>query len=78
MAGSGPSRRAVVGGGLGLGAGALLPLTSAAPRRAVVAFHGDRLYLDRSGVAQAYAPPPGLRSLDGLDEDALRRLIYHI
>ena len=42
----------------------------------VVAFHADRLYLDRDPAAEPYVPPTGLRSLDGMDEMELRRLVY--
>ena len=73
-------------GVLGLGgAGLLAPFAGAiGPVRkavsgedAVVAFHADRLYLDRSGKAEPYRAPAGLRSLEGLAEDDLRRLVYH-
>ena len=45
-------------------------------RRAVVAFHDGRLRLDDGPGAVAYVPPPGLRSLDALDVEALDRLAY--
>jgi hypothetical protein len=79
---TGPSRRGVIGSALLLlGGSAVLPAAFAAtPRRMrpVVAFHADQLYLDRSGLAEPYAPPAGLRSLDGHDEAALRRLVYSL
>ena len=77
------SRRSLVRGAVGLGgAGLLAPFAGALvpARRAlsgVVAFHADRLYLDRSGKAEPYRAPAGLRSLEGLAEDDLRRLVYH-
>jgi hypothetical protein len=86
---SGATRRGFIGGVLLMagGAGMLSPSAGAmarrvpAPsraRRVVVAFHSDQLYLDHSGKAEPYLPPAGLRSLDGLDEDALRHLVYHL
>ena len=75
------SRRGVVAGGLMLAGGAAVPALGAvtSPRKALpqIAFHADRLYLDRSGGVEAYVPPAGLRSLEGLSEEALRRLVYH-
>ena len=84
----GVSRRGVVWAALliGLGGAAMvspaaakvacrLPAAVGARKRVVVAYHDGRLYLDDAG-AEPYVPPPGLRSLDGLDEDALRRLVY--
>jgi len=84
-----PSRRGFIGSALLLaGTAAILsPSAGAAAVRAlpmrraagaVVAFHADQLYLDHSGTAEAYVPPAGLRSLDGLDEEALRHLVYTI
>jgi hypothetical protein len=84
-----PSRRGFIGGAL-LVAGSAVMLTApsgglawrmpAMPRmrRTVVAFHYDQLYIDRSGSAEPYIPPVGLRSLDGFDEEAIRRLVYHL
>lgn len=85
----GPSRRGFIGGAmLVASSAAMLAGPSGATawrmpamlraRRTVVAFHHDQLYLDRSGTAEAYVPPIGLRSLDGLDEEAIRRLVYHL
>lgn len=84
-----PSRRGFIGGALLIASSvAMLAAPSAgaalrkpAPprsRRVVVAFHADQLYLDHSGTAEPYLPPAGLRSLDGLDEDALRHLVYNL
>jgi len=73
------SRRRFMGGALVLAGSAAvvhrLP-GPAGPRRAVVAFHADRLYLDQDPAAEPYVPPAGLRSLDGMDEMTLRRLVY--
>ncbi len=81
----GVSRRGVIGGALLIaGSAAMLsPIalrmpTRARARGAVVAFHADHLYLDHSGQAEPYVPPLGLRALDGLDEDALRHLVYNL
>lgn len=87
--GRGASRRGFIGGVLlMIGSAAMLssPAGAAArrlpvplrARRAVVAFHADQLYLDHSGKAEPYIPPVGLRSLDGLDEDALRHIVYNL
>jgi len=45
-------------------------------RRAVVSFHMDQLYVDRSGTAVPYHPPLGARSgqvVADLTEEAFRR-----
>ena len=45
------------------------------PRGEVVSFHMDRLYLDATGTAAPYHPPPGARSaapVAHLAEDAFR------
>ena len=73
------SRRGIMLSALALAAGGAAPAAATAARasrRPVVAFHADRLYLDHRG-AEPYRPPAGLRSLDGLDEEGLRRLLYH-
>ncbi len=57
----------------------LVPLAAAFPgvsSRPVVSFHLDRPYLDRSGTALPYYPPPGARSaqiFSNLDEESVRR-----
>ena len=46
-------------------------------QRAVVSFHMDQLYLDWSGTAVPYHPPPGARSAQGvahLSEEMFRRI----
>lgn len=46
------------------------------PRGAVAAFFMDRLYLDTTGKAQPYHPPPGARSaapVEHLSEEEFRR-----
>jgi len=58
----------------GVGRHRLPRLNPAGP--VVITFHADRLYLDRDPAAEPYAPPTGLRSLDGMDEMELRRLVY--
>jgi len=76
---AGVSRRRFVGGAIGLaGAAGALPCLAGlgGMRPAVVAFHADRLYLDRRAGAEPYIPPPGLRSLEGMDETTLRGLVY--
>ena len=49
-------------------------------RRAVVSFHMDQPYLDRSGTAIPYHPPLGARSgqaaADLSEEDFRRRFVY--
>lgn len=82
----GVSRRAVMMGAL-LGTGATIVMSSgvagAFPRIAarrmtpVVALHADRLYVDHSGTVEGFEHPAGARSLDGFDEEALRRLSYN-
>ncbi|MEI9851899.1 MAG: hypothetical protein WDN24_14850 [Sphingomonas sp.] len=75
------SRRGLMGGALLLGGGVMLPVAASAvevPSHPVIAFHADQLYLDRSGRAEPYAPPAGLRALDGHDAAALRHLIYSL
>ena len=84
---TGPSRRGFMGrvlllagtaialAGPGGAIGFRVP-TAPRARRPVVAFHADRPYLDLTGIAEPYLPPVGLRSLDGVDEDALRHLVY--
>jgi len=45
-------------------------------RLAIVSFHMDQPYLDWSGTAVPYHPPPGVRSAQGvahLSEEMLRR-----
>jgi hypothetical protein len=47
-----------------------------AGRRAIVSFHMDQPYLDWSGTALPYHPPPGARSAQGvahLSEEMFRR-----
>jgi hypothetical protein len=57
--------------GIFIGAGAALTLIPAVPlpaalsirsRQPVVSFHMDQPYLDWSGTAMPYYPPPGIRS----------------
>ena len=53
-----------------------LSVTRGARRAAVVSFHMDQPYLDQSGAAMPYYPPPGMRSGDAvahLSEEAFRR-----
>jgi hypothetical protein len=86
--GRGASRRGFIGGVLLIVGSATMMMPSAGAvlrmpsplraRRVVVAFHSDQLYLDHSGTAEPYIPPAGLRSLDGLDEEALRHLVYNL
>lgn len=45
--------------------------------REVVSFHLDRPYIDRTGRAKPYCPPPGARSAEPaarLNEEAFRRI----
>lgn len=47
-------------------------------RTQVVSFHMDQPYLDMTGTAIPYYPPPGLRSADvvaSLSEDAFRSIL---
>jgi hypothetical protein len=47
------------------------------PRKPVVSFHMDRPYIDRSGTAMPYHPPPGVCSGEpaaSLSEEAFRRM----
>jgi len=46
-------------------------------RREVVSFHMDRPYIDRTGTALPYNPPPGARSAEAaarLSEESFRRI----
>jgi hypothetical protein len=46
-------------------------------RREVVSFHMDRPYVDRTGTAMPYNPPPGARSAEAaarLSEESFRRI----
>jgi len=50
-------------------------------RRAVISFHQDQPYLDWSGTAVPYYPPPGTRSADvaaHLTEEMLRRICINL
>ncbi len=50
-------------------------------RRAVVSFHLDQPYLDWSGTAVPYYPPPGARSAEvaaHLTEEMLRRISINL
>jgi hypothetical protein len=62
--------------------GAVMPFrsfffqTSFQARQAIVSFHMDQPYLDWSGTAVPYDPPPGTRSAQGvadLSEEMFRR-----
>ena len=66
-----------MGGALALASGAAAHGRPPPAPSPVVAFHADRLYLDCSGAAEPYRPPAGLRGLEGLDDLALRCLVYH-
>ncbi len=61
-------------------AGALLAQAERAGERGnpVVSFHMDQPYLDMTGMAIPYYPPPGMRSADGaarLSEEAFRSML---
>lgn len=52
------------------------PAPCGEPRAAVAAFFMDRLYLDTTGRAEPYHPPPGARSaapVEHLTEEEFRR-----
>ena len=62
------------------GADALLPQAERAggQRSPVVSFHMDQPYVDRSGTAMPYYPPPGVRSADAaahLSEEVFRGMM---
>jgi hypothetical protein len=68
------------GAALVVPAGALLAQTERAGRRGspVVSFHMDQPYLDLTGTAIPYYPPPGVRSGDSaaqLSEELFRTML---
>jgi hypothetical protein len=71
---------ALGGAALVVPAGALLAQTERAGRRGspVVSFHMDQPYLDLTGTAIPYYPPPGARSADAaaqLSEELFRSML---
>jgi len=76
---------AVSGAALALAPGPFFGKESAAaagePRSVVVTFYMDRLYLDRSGLAQPYHPPAGMRAgapVEHLSEEEFRRWFVYV
>jgi len=58
-----------------------VPAVAGEPRGAVVTFYMDRLYLDRSGLAQPYHPPAGMRAgapVEHLSEEEFRRWFVYV
>jgi len=83
------TRRAFIAGAVSAAALAIAPLplpsevsaVAAEPRRAVVTFYMDRLYLDRTGRSQPYRPPAGMRAgapVEHLSEEEFRRHFVYV